>query len=76
MLGCEAVELSYTACGRLDLRVSHGNSAWDYAAGVVIAEEAGCKVTDFTGKPWSLASKGIIAANPMLHAEAMKLLRT
>ncbi len=73
MIGCEAVELAYTACGRLDLRVSHGNSAWDYAAGVLIAEEAGCTVTDFEGRPWQLESKGVVAANKELHAEALEI---
>ncbi len=75
MIGCEAVELAYTACGRLDLRVSHGNSAWDYAAGVLLAEEAGCVVTDFDGLPWKLTSKGVIAANAALHAEALAVVK-
>ena len=48
-LGSAALDLAYVACGRFDGFFEYGLNAWDVAAGVLLVEEAGGKVTDFSG---------------------------
>jgi myo-inositol-1(or 4)-monophosphatase len=72
-LGSAALVLCYVASGRLDAYLQGGVNSWDVAAGMVIVEEAGGKVTDFCGNPLDLdqAKIEILAANPNIH-ELMK----
>ncbi len=49
-IGSAAIDLAYVACGRTDAFFESNLKPWDYAAGVVILEEAGGRVTDFEGK--------------------------
>ena len=49
--GSAALDLCWTACGRFGLYAELGLSPWDYAAGKLIAEEAGCRETDIKGQP-------------------------
>ncbi|TSA45109.1 hypothetical protein D4R52_03080 [bacterium] len=46
-----------------------------YSAAALILDEAGARVTDFFGKPFEWNSKGMIAANPILHKKIMKELK-
>lgn len=62
-LGSAAIELAYVACGRVDSLIIPGAKSWDVAAGVLLVEEAGGKVTDFYNKKWNLKSSDIIASN-------------
>ncbi len=81
-LGSAAIELAYTACGRVESIVIPGTRAWDVAAGVLIVKEAGGKITDFEGKPWNLkrmdmisGTKGacdIVASNGRVHSGILK----
>ena len=50
-MGSAALELAYTACGRLDGFFERGLKPWDFGAGVLLVEEAGGQVTDFSGRP-------------------------
>jgi myo-inositol-1(or 4)-monophosphatase len=70
----EALELCYTACGRFDINVTNGTKPWDIAAGSLIVEEAGGKITDFKGNPWNPYMKNIVATNGLLHERVLKLL--
>jgi myo-inositol-1(or 4)-monophosphatase len=47
---------------------------WDTAAGLVILEEAGGRVTDFAGKPFSIYGKQIVASNGKIHDEMVAVL--
>jgi len=47
-----AIDLAYIASGRFDGFWEDGLNAWDVAAGVLLIEEAGGRVTDFTGGPF------------------------
>ena len=40
-----------------------------------LVSEAGGLATDLSGEPWTLASDGLVAANPTLHAEVMRILK-
>ena len=63
--GSAALDLCWTACGRFGLFAELGLSAWDFAAGKLIAEETGCIVTDIYGKPLSYKDKpSILCGRP------------
>jgi len=65
--GAAALDLAYVAAGRLDGFWEMTLSAWDIAAGVLLVEEAGGRVTDFFGGRTFLESGHIIVSNGLLH---------
>ena len=66
-LGSAAIDLCWVAAGRFDGFYEHKLQAWDSAAGFLIVEEAGGKVTDFKGEPYSPYQPHIIASNGKIH---------
>ncbi|MFI5623787.1 inositol monophosphatase family protein [Nocardioides sp. NPDC051685] len=64
MLGSAAIDLAWVAAGKLDASVMLSNKPWDTAAGVLLAREAGARVTDLEGRTHDLASTATIAAAP------------
>jgi myo-inositol-1(or 4)-monophosphatase len=67
--GAAALDLCAVACGRFDAFWEFGLKSWDSAAGVVIVEEAGGRVTDLNGAPYVLGGAHILATNGRVHAE-------
>jgi myo-inositol-1(or 4)-monophosphatase len=67
-LGSTALDLCYVAAGRLDGYYERGIWEWDLAAGALILEEAGGKVTDYRGGALDLEGRQIVASNGTLHA--------
>ncbi|MEC4804501.1 MAG: inositol monophosphatase family protein [Jaaginema sp. PMC 1079.18] len=65
--GAAAMDLVAVACGRYDGYWERGIKPWDVAAGIVILEEAGGKVTAYDRSPLDLASGRILATNSYLH---------
>ncbi len=65
--GSAALDLAYLAAGRLDGFWEIGLKEWDIAAGVLLVQEAGGAVTDFSFKEDYLHSGNIIAGNPKMH---------
>ena len=72
-LGSAAIDLCWVACGRFDGFYEHDLNAWDSAAGFLIVEEAGGKVTNLKGDPYSPYQAGIIATNGKIHDELQKV---
>jgi myo-inositol-1(or 4)-monophosphatase len=69
-LGSAALDLCYVAAGRLDGYWEMRLAPWDVAAGGLIAEEAGARVTALDGESEYMSEvPSIIAANPVLHAK-------
>lgn len=66
--GAASIDLAYVACGRLDGYWERGLSPWDLAAGVVLVEEAGGRVTAYDQSPFQIATGRIIASNGHIHA--------
>lgn len=69
-MGSAALDLSYTACGRLDGFWELHLEPWDVAAGTLIVREAGGTVTDFRGDPdygTILHGRNIVASNGRIH---------
>ena len=67
--GSAALDLAYVAAGRFDGFWEFGLKPWDTAAGVVLVEEAGGKISDLDGQPYVLGGKSILATNGRIHAE-------
>jgi myo-inositol-1(or 4)-monophosphatase len=67
--GSAAVDLAYVACGRCEGFYEYGLSAWDVAAGALIVQRAGGRVTDFNGGDNYLFGEEIIAAGAPIFSE-------
>ena len=68
-LGSAAVDLAYVACGRFDAFFEYNLNAWDVAAGALLVQEAGGRVTDMNGGNDFLFGKTIVASNSNLYNE-------
>lgn len=73
--GSAAIDLCYVACGRFDGYYEMKLSPWDKAAGMMIVEEAGGKLTDFSGAPLTLEGLQNLATNGLIHAEMLAALK-
>ena len=73
-LGSAAIDLCWVACGRFDGFYEHKLEAWDSAAGYLIVEEAGGKVTDLNGNKYSPYEHGLLATNGKIHADMIAVL--
>lgn len=74
-LGTTALELCYVANGSADGFICSGDELWDFAAGIVIAQEAGCIFTDWKGNPWDGKTTHLLIARPEIHGELVELIR-
>ncbi len=76
LLGSAALDMAYLAGGRIDAYWDRALNPWDRAAGSLMIQEAGGKITDINGGKDILNAEIIIAGNPALHAEMLKKLGT
>jgi myo-inositol-1(or 4)-monophosphatase len=65
--GSAALDLCFVASGRFDGFWEPGLQAWDVAAGVLILEEAGGRVSDYHGSPMKLDAGQLVATNGIIH---------
>src|SRR5205823_14598624 len=72
--GSAALDLCYVACGRLAAFGEWKLHPWDTAAGRLVVEEAGGRVSDFTGLPHRLAGEETAASNTHLHGPLLDML--
>ena len=73
-LGSAAIDLCWVAAGRFDGFYEHKLQAWDSAAGFLMVEEAGGKVTDFEGNYYSPYQPHILATNGKIHEEMLDVI--
>lgn len=71
-LGSAAIDLCWVAAGRFDGFYEHKLNAWDSAAGFLLVEEAGGKVTDFKGNEYSPYQPHLVATNGLIHDELLR----
>jgi len=71
--GSAAIDLAYTASGRVDGFWEFGLNPWDVAAGILLVNEAGGKVTDMRGAPNRLGIPTLLATNGAIHDEVSQL---
>lgn len=69
--GSAALDLANVAAGRFDGFWEFNLNPWDTAAGVLIVQEAGGKVTRFDGTPFRLDSREVLATNGLIHEELL-----
>lgn len=73
--GAASLDLAYVACGRLDGYWERGLSPWDLAAGVVLVEEAGGRVTAYDETDFDIQSGRILATNNRIHTILSQVLK-
>ncbi len=73
--GAAAVDLAFLAAGRFDAFYEADLKPWDTAAGWLLVEEAGGRVTGFDGAPYDFANEGILASNGRVHEAMREILR-
>ncbi|MEK7233635.1 MAG: inositol monophosphatase family protein [Elusimicrobiota bacterium] len=76
--GSAALDMAWIAAGRADGFWEYELNPWDVAAGLLLVQEAGGRVTDFNGKQWNgwnLMGKRTLATNGRVHAEMLAILR-
>jgi myo-inositol-1(or 4)-monophosphatase len=71
--GSAALDLAYVAAGRLEGFWEFNLNPWDTAAGILLIEEAGGRITDFNGRPYRIDSREILASNGNIHEELLAL---
>ena len=74
-LGSAALELAWVAAGRLEGFWEPALPPWDTVAGALLVREAGGRVTDYAGAPWSGPARQIVASNGRVHALLLRRLR-
>jgi myo-inositol-1(or 4)-monophosphatase len=72
--GSAALDLAYVACGRFDGFWEEGLNPWDVAAGVILIEEAGGRVSRYDGGRFDIHTPPILASNGLIHEEMMRVL--
>jgi myo-inositol-1(or 4)-monophosphatase len=73
-LGSAAIDLCWVAAGRFDGFYEHKLQAWDSAAGFLMVEEAGGKVTDYKGVNYSVYQPHLLATNGHIHEELLAII--
>ena len=74
-IGSAAIDLCWVACGRFDGFYEHKLEPWDSAAGYLIVEEAGGKVTDHENQKFSIYQHKVLATNGKIHDELSAIIR-
>jgi myo-inositol-1(or 4)-monophosphatase len=72
--GSAAIDMAYVACGRFDGFWEEGLNPWDVAAGLLLVNEAGGRVTGYDGSPLSIYNPPICASNGAIHDEMLSIL--
>lgn len=72
--GSAALDLCYVACGRFDGFWEMKLNPWDTAAGALIVQEGGGRVTDFQGRPVDIYHPEVVASNGLIHQSMLDVL--
>lgn len=71
--GSAALDLAYVAAGRLEGFWEFNLNPWDTAAGILLVEEAGGRVSNFAGGPFRLKSEETLVSNGLIHQELVRM---
>src|SRR3954462_8077917 len=72
--GSAALDLANVASGRVDAFWEFNLNPWDTAAGVLLVQEAGGRVTDMNGGPWQVNSRETLASNGLVHDAYLEIM--
>lgn len=73
--GSAAMDLCYVACGRFDGFWELKLEPWDMAAGALIVQETGGRISDFENREFSIFSSEILATNGLIHLQMVEVLQ-
>ncbi len=73
-LGAAAVDLCHVACGKVDGFWEYELHPWDTAAGILLVEEAGGKITKMDGSTYSIFDNQILASNSLIHEDMKRII--
>lgn len=71
--GAAIIHYAYLATGSIESYIDLRNKPWDNAAGFLLVEEAGGKITDFSGNDWDINTIPLIASNGRVHEEILRI---
>lgn len=71
-LGAASIDICHVACGNVDGYWEYDLKPWDMAAGMIIAKEAGCRVSDLSGIDAKLDGNNLLITNDLIHNEFIK----
>ena len=74
-LGSAALDMAWTACGRLEGFYEYGLNPWDVAAGSIIVQEAGGMVTEFNGGDNFIFGEDLVCTNAIVHSEMLDVIK-
>jgi myo-inositol-1(or 4)-monophosphatase len=72
-LGSAAADLAWVACGRFEAFYEYGLKPWDVAAGALIVQQAGGRITDFDSGNKYIFGAEVVASNGRIHEELMQI---
>ncbi|MFN5296080.1 MAG: inositol monophosphatase family protein, partial [Flavobacteriales bacterium] len=75
-LGSAALDMAWTACGRVEGFYEYGLNPWDVAAGAIIVQEAGGIVTEFNGGDDFVFGEDLVCTNGHTHDEMLRIIQT
>ncbi|MGB9595747.1 MAG: inositol monophosphatase family protein [Candidatus Poribacteria bacterium] len=75
VFGASTRHLTYVANGSADLQIEYGDKPWDFAAGGLLVEEAGGRITQLDGSKWNIYVESYISSNGVFHDEIIDLYR-
>ncbi len=74
-MGSAALDLAYVGAGRMEAFFERGLNPWDVAAGILIVQEAGGKVSDFSGGDGYIDGQQLFASNGHIHKEVLGIMQ-
>lgn len=75
-LGSAALDLCYVAAGRMDGFWERDLKPWDIAGGALMVVEAGGRLTNFAGEPFTSRGRDIVASNARIHDAMLQVIRS
>ena len=75
-LGAAAVDICHVASGHADGFWEYDLKPWDTAAGILIAKEAGCIISNMAGNPCSIYDNNILITNPYIHEKLLNEIKS
>ena len=75
MFGSTVRGLVDIAEGKAEVEIEYNDKLWDFAAGLLLVEEAGGRVSDLAGRRWSIKTKGYIASNRKIYTKVLRLMK-
>ncbi len=73
-LGSAALDLAFVARGSFDGYWEVEVKPWDVAAGLLLVQEAGGRITNMRGEPFTMSAGNILASNDLIHDEMLAVI--